>query len=176
MQTRKSLPAQPFTVVVAYEDYACGLRGLELHQRILARWADKVDFRLIIWKFEPLGVPSLLTKAIQDALSADLIVISLGGNHPLPAEATRWISGLRQKTVKETALALLVDAEHQSTSHAAQALALLSEVASCSGMPFFSSMQSPSQRPRLHPSFSGNELLHTALHCDEYQDHWGLNE
>jgi len=77
MKMRKALPDQPFTVVVAYEEYDSGLRALELYHRILAHWAEAVDFRLIIWKFEPLGIPTLLAKATDDAIHADLILVSL---------------------------------------------------------------------------------------------------
>jgi hypothetical protein len=176
MQTRKSLPAQPFTVVVAYEDYISGLRALELHHRILARWADKVDFRLIIWKFEPMGVPSLMAKAIQDAITADLIVISSTGSQPLPPEATQWISGWRQKTIKEPALALLVDAEHKANPHARKIFTFCREVAGRSGMPFFSSLEKPEEPVQFHSTFADNEVLHAALHRDEFHDHWGLND
>jgi len=178
MKMRKALPDQPFTVVVAYEEYDSGLRALELYHRILAHWAEAVDFRLIIWKFEPLGIPSLLAKATDDAIHADLILVSLSGNHALPSEAAAWISGWRDKTVRGPALALLLDAQYHAKLHAREILAFLRAVAHHSGLPFFSSSESTLDRTHFQSvSFSSHtELLHAALHPAEYQDHWGLNE
>jgi hypothetical protein len=147
-----------------------------LHQRILACWADKVDFRLVIWKFEPLGVPTLLTKAIGDAAGADLIIVSLTGNHPLPFEARAWVAGWESKIGKDSALALIVDGEHRQTGDAKAVYNFFRDAAEQSGISFFSSFDTKESEPRMRSSFAGQNVLRTAFRDCDYPDHWGLNE
>lgn len=182
MKANESDERQPFTMVVGYECYAAGVRALELHQRLLARWSDCLDVRLIVWKFEPLGIPALLQKATEDAINADLIVISLTGNHALPPEASTWLNCWRRKNKKCPALALLLDAEYRATEHAQNISALLREVAAESKLPFFTSaadsleIDHRSGAASGPPQYETPDVLRAALHADEYGEHWGLND
>ncbi len=171
-------PEQPFTFVVGYEDSASRLRAIELYKRLLTSLSDSFDVRLVLWKFEPLGLESMLARATQDAINADLILISLSGTHPLPSEAATWIAQWNGRMGRDSAIAVLLDPDHERTSEARRIVALLKAVAEQNGAAFFSqTAASPVESHHRGESvLAAAEILRTPFHPEEYMEHWGLNE
>jgi len=172
MKARTGQPASPlFRVVVGYEDYACGLRAMELYRRHLPEWENETEFRVCLWKFEPLGVPSLLDKAVSDALEANLIIVSLDGGRPLPVEARAWIETWRgQKLCEPAALALLINPDQRAHSCARSLRAYLETVARNAAIDFIApELRAPAPLLLTDAPYSPRPLA-----CAH--DAWGINE
>jgi len=163
---------------VGYEDSASRLRALELHKRLVASLSDSFDLRLVLWKFEPLGLETMLVKATRDAINADLILVSLSGTHPLPPEAATWIAQWNGRMVKDSAIALLLDPKHERSVEARKLVNVLKGVAEQNGAAFFSQIaDSPLEFEVQEERPLGEvEILRTAFHPEDYMEHWGLNE
>jgi hypothetical protein len=162
---------QSFSAVIAYEDFQCGVRAMESFALLLQE-IDPAEHSVKVWKFEPLGIPQLLADAVEDAISADLLIVSLRGDRPLPLEARQWIEGWRSlKPRMDAALLMVIDPCSRQTCTSLLAGGYLETVAAGCGLQFFSSPPALTAGQR----FSAPVITRTALSPVSY-DSWGLNE
>src|SRR5204863_6333554 len=80
-------PKYPFDLVVAYEDVATRNRAMQLQDHLSRQLNDDFDFRCAWWNFNHIADPTLREQAIDDATSANMIVISLHSGNELSSAA-----------------------------------------------------------------------------------------
>jgi hypothetical protein len=97
-------------LLAAFEDSVTGTRVKEFCQdfsRHLGRQCQIIEH---VWLFSTLRHPELQAIAAEEALAADLIVISVHRTEGLPDEVRRWMElWLRQKSSRPAALVALLD-------------------------------------------------------------------
>lgn len=118
------LPAicrQAAEVVIAYEDAETFHRVKGALNDFFAGNAAAHQGKTAAWKFELLQDLRLSRMALEDAATADLIVISAHGDSDLPAAVKNWIAHwLDNKTTDGGVLVALLDAASQECRPAAQ--------------------------------------------------------
>ncbi len=163
-------------VVICYEDFESGVRAMDMYQRLLESGSSNCPLK--IWKIEPLGIPQLLTDAIQDAASADMIILSVRGDRPLPYEALPWLESLRNDgNGGEKAIVFLVDPKECGSAAAVLASGYLERLAAKSGLRFFTPTEtSPVSSSNQSDTGFRNRVVGNAVTHSARYDRWGLNE
>lgn len=82
--------ADPFNVILVYEDRASALRGLALYQRLVTELGDDHDFNLNVWKFAVLGVARLAEVSTEQAAAADLIIVCMRDEAEPTEQVQAW--------------------------------------------------------------------------------------
>ena len=137
-------------IVICYEDFDSGVRAMDLYQRALESDCDELGLR--IWKMEPLGIPAALSSAVKDATRADVIIISVRGNRPLPYEALAWMEGWRRdQTGREQAVVFIVDPKERQSAPALQAARYIESLAASAGLKYFSALETEEERAEVLP-------------------------
>jgi len=132
-------PKFPFDIVITYEDKATCARAFAVCDHLIQELQNDHDIQQSWWRFHYLHDPQLLESAIDVALSADMIVMSLNNAKELPWLARRWVEGwLDQKDGHHQALVALVDNAPSSRRADCPILRYLNSVAHIAGMDFFS--------------------------------------
>lgn len=162
--------------MIGYEDLACGLRAMDVHRRSVE--AVVGDCKVRIWKFEPLGISDVFAEAAKDIAEADVIIISIAGDRPLPVEAVQWLDWCgKERTNPDGALLFVIDPEHEREAAASLACEFLERVSKSANLQFFAPpacvRKAPSSRDvaGFHNSIVGEAVLHSSRH-----ECWGLNE
>lgn len=102
-------PKFPFDLVVAYEDHPTRDRAMLLYDRIAQQLLDDYDFQCAWWKLDHLREPSLLDQAVDDAIQANMIIVSLHAGGTLPHPALQWASAWApNKAGNKSALVALI--------------------------------------------------------------------
>src|SRR5260221_11649154 len=129
-QTKDCLEEKPkFTVLVIYEDFAAGKHAKETYDYLENRLGREFEFKNLMWKFEVLGNPKMKEMAGNDALEADLIIVSTHGIGELPEEVKSWLDLWVEQPGNAMALVMLVDRpksvldDHESIRSSLQAAA-----------------------------------------------------
>lgn len=98
-----------FKVVIACENSITGVRALELYQRLSHRLADNFPLNHTVWRFPALEVPKVRQAASTEAGIADMIVLSIEGESPLPHHVRAWLeSCLSSNPEQSRALVVLL--------------------------------------------------------------------
>jgi hypothetical protein len=79
-------------VVLAYHQYADGIRAKELFNSLVFKHGELFHFICHLWRFDVLREPQLFEAATRDALGADMIVVASRQSQELSVEARRWIA------------------------------------------------------------------------------------
>jgi len=175
------IASEAFRVVVGYEDYASGVRVMQLYNHIL-EVCDESELQLNVWKFELLGMIKFREVAAVEVVHADLVLISVRGDRVLPKEATDWIeSWIHLKSTMTSALGLLLDQQFVSHSNAEHTRRYLQELTSEAGIDFITSQSmkvedSARFEKLFERSTASSNLLESILQRDRSVDHWGINE
>ena len=169
-------PDLPSRVVIGYEDLACGLRAMEVYRRSVEAVVGGCEAK--IWKFEPLGIPDVFAEASRDIVEADVVIVSIAGDRPLPFEAVQWLDWCgKERTNPDGALLFVIDPAHELEAAASLACEFLQRIAKRANLQFFAppacvhEVQSPGDVAGFHNSIVGEAVLHSSRH-----ECWGLNE
>jgi len=84
-------PDPIFNVVIAYEDFETGKQAKGTYDFLVNNLRHECRFANQMWKFDVLGISKLREMAVNDALAADIIIISCHGTHELSADVRTWI-------------------------------------------------------------------------------------
>ena len=130
----------PLKIVIAYDDFADGVRAWELSERLASRFREDFEVDCDLWKFNALrGANAQARQASLDAvMEADMVMIAAGGQEALPVEVRKWIESWPPQ--QEDALAALVASvrpEAQISAHHSPLTAYLHQHAADVGMEFF---------------------------------------
>ena len=85
------IAARNFNLTIVYESIEAGKRAKLFSDRFMAETALGCTCELNLWNFGVLGIPEVRNTAASTAATADLVVLSMGGTVPLPAQAVEWI-------------------------------------------------------------------------------------
>ncbi len=151
-------------VVIAYEDLETGKRAKKIYDFLVENLGHDCQFTNQMWKFELLGIPKLREMAAQDAMMADIVIISCHGAE-LPSDFKAWVELWAAEPNHPIALVALFD--YDNHPRVAEARSYLADVARRG---FFSLQRNSSIEEQ---TFS---TLATALQRDTTFPHWEINE
>jgi hypothetical protein len=96
-------------ILIIYEDYLTGNCALRTCDRLLQRFRRNTDCHTTSWKFELLRLPKLKKMAADEAVAADMIVVSAHAHSELPIEVKDWMDlWLPSKQTSGSALVALL--------------------------------------------------------------------
>ncbi len=127
-----------FNLLVAYEDTATRNIALGLYDKLAQALLDECDFRCTWWKFEHLRHSILQEKAVEAALQASMIILSVRAESELSPLAKKWIETWKpKKAAEKSALVVLLTESGCDNSLPSKMEAALAEVAHSARMDFF---------------------------------------
>ncbi len=172
-----------FRVLLAYQDFAAGLRAKEFFDRLVQDHGGVFRFICHLWKFDLLQAPGLEDQAVAEAAKADMIVIAAHDHSTLPPTVKAWFERWLRRNRIPGALVALVDASDPRHGTSSEMCASLREFAERGRMKFFCKGQAPAptgfpfarqnneQSPRTAPL-----ALEGGFSRLPAQSHWGINE
>jgi hypothetical protein len=103
--------AAPFYVVVAYDEFAMGVRAKHLVEPIARLLKPDCELALNVWKFNMLRQPGLADNAVADAAAANMIILAFHEeNRGVSEDISVWIEAwLVRRAAVAGALVLLID-------------------------------------------------------------------
>jgi hypothetical protein len=136
------LEANPsFNVVIAYEDVESGKNAQETCDFLAKHLGPDFQFSNQIWKFDALSVPRLRELAAEDAVRADLVIISSRGRTDLPVEVKNWIEQWLAEKRNVVALAAIFGSPSREAIRAPAIRAYLADAARRGRMEFFAQQE-----------------------------------
>jgi hypothetical protein len=170
-------------VVIAYEDFETGKQAKRTYDFLVENLSHGCEFSNQMWKFDVLGIPKLREMAVQDAVAADIIIVSSRGMNDLPVEVRLWIESWLNQQPHALALVALFDAE---SNQAQPVRDYLAAVAKQGQMEFFAQPDSSPGKNAAPESLSyplgkrdSNRTFSTlagAMQCGPDFPRWGINE
>jgi hypothetical protein len=100
-----------FNVVIAYEDFETGKQAKRTYDFLVKNLGQGCEFSNQMWKFDVLGIPKLREMAVQDAIAADIIIVSSRGGNELPMKVRIWMESWVSQQPRALALVALFEAE-----------------------------------------------------------------
>jgi hypothetical protein len=183
-ETARWEPKFPFDLVVAYEDTTTRNRAMQLYDHLAQQLLDDFDFQVSWWKLDHLENLKLCEQAADAAAAANMVVVSLRGNHPLPPAFDRWLQiWTPRRASQKSALVMLLGANEQDPDESRRLQARLHQLARQAKMDFFAhayelpapelsfSIESLTQRAR-----TVTPVLEEILHHPTHSPRWGINE
>lgn len=180
---QEALPPEVFEALIAYEDLASGLAARRCLERLALDLGT--DARLTLWRLDLLKEPDLAARAVRDAAAADVVVLSLPGEHPLSSAVKDWLGAwLDQRGERDGALGVLLEWERRQTQSASETLAFLQWVTQRHPVDLFAGyFRAISDGPTLavedirKRAETTTRVLAGILHRPEMpQSRWGINE
>lgn len=158
-------------VIIVYDEYDSGAHAMEIYARLVEGLAPDCGFDLRLWKFEPMGIPELAAEAAEEALSADLIVVSLNGNHPLPPEVHPWLDLWLAERTEPGAFGLLLNGSPNR-----EVESFFADVARAARLDFVTN-QAEQEWPKALIAPEPELVAHTfVFHEQPSPSRWGINE
>lgn len=162
----------PFNVVMVYEDTETGQRAMVAFQCLTDHLCDDFLVSNNLWNLDLLRSPKVREAAAHEAAEADMIIVSLHGNHDLPDVLKAWIrKWLAQRKGREGALVALLDSAAPTLPTASRSINYLKEIAARAQIDFFShsienssayrAMTMPTVEPREIPLMPQTHARHS---------------
>lgn len=179
-----SEPDSEFSVVIVYQDFHCGLRAMQLYERITKQFVQECRFQLHLWKSDILGLPTIISASLEIAAAADLVIFSLDAASEISSRLKNWIEKwIERKTMRDAALVALFSHSGDPVRGLTSSHAYLCDAAKRGKMQFITDPSEPShdlavpliETMREPAARSGSFLEQTAPQRNAYA-HWGLNE
>jgi hypothetical protein len=126
-----------FRVVIVYENSSNVRQAKQAYDFLVANLTHEWQVTSRMWKFDLLRIPELRELAAEDALLADLIIVSCNGNGELPAHVRTWIEMTLGSMPDAVALVALLDCPPGQAERAQVTQAYLERVAQRAHMEFF---------------------------------------
>jgi hypothetical protein len=138
-----------FNVQIVYEDLSSGLRAKQTADWLEAQLPPRQDMRLNMWRFDLLNEPAFRVGVANEAVRADVVLLSAHGQHGLPEDVSVWIrEWLGQHADDPPAFVILFDASAEGTPKLNELLVSLRRAAEPAGVQIF---------PRFYDTFSTAE-------------------
>jgi hypothetical protein len=83
-------PSASFNVVIVYEDFESGKNAKRTYDYLAAKLGAECEFKNQMWKYDILTLPKLREIALQDALEADVLLLSSRGGST-PVQVKNWL-------------------------------------------------------------------------------------
>jgi hypothetical protein len=174
-------PKFPFDLVVAYEDETSRNRALALSDRLAADLRDDHDLQSSWWRLDFLQHPQLLERAVDAAVNANMILVSLRQSKELPFPARAWLdSWIERKDGHNCALVALLEGA-AGRRETCPVLSQLHSAARRAQMSFFSHLFPPPGPAGSVATLNQRETTVTALLQGILRHRggvprWGINE
>ena len=172
-----------FEVVLAYQDFSCGIRAKEFFDRLVRNHGSLFRFLCHLWKFDVLAAPEFRGQTIAEAMNADMIVIAPCAQAELPASVKRWIERWRREPRTQGALEALLDGLEPQSPTVSTVCSYLRDIAHTSQMRFFCNALPPSEMVFASPvellqRSETSAYLENGVRFRDFatQSHWGINE
>ncbi len=131
-------PKYPFDLVIAYQDQETRDRGMLLYDRLAQQLNDDYDFQCAWWKFNHFQEASLMEQAVDDAIAANMIILSVYDSRPLPALANAWMQAwVPGKIGNKSALVALLNMSGNRAGQSYPLHSFLQQAARRARMDFF---------------------------------------
>ena len=85
------MAAPDFSVTIIYESVEAGKRAKRFSDQLIAEAAVDGALELNLWNFGVLGIPAVRNVAASTAATSDLVILSMSGTVPLPAQTVEWV-------------------------------------------------------------------------------------
>jgi hypothetical protein len=131
----KAVPT--FRVVIVYEDFRTARQAKRAYDFLVANLTHEWQVSSQMWKFDLLRIPELRELATEDAMLADLIIVSCNGDGELPADVHTWIEMSLGPKADAVALVALLDCPPGQAERAQATRAYLERAAKRAHMEFF---------------------------------------
>jgi hypothetical protein len=173
-------PKYPFDLVLAYEDLATRDRALRLHDNLSRQLTDDYDLRCAWWKLSHLAEASLLDQATDDALNANMIVLSLHAGTELGAAAQAWIDDWAHRSDHQKCALVTLFAEPSARAESSPLCVRLRQSARLARMDFFTNMAEAAAAMTIERvterASALTPTLEEILHHPVPVPRWGINE
>jgi hypothetical protein len=126
-----------FRVVIAYEDFGTASQAKRAYDFLVANLTHEWQVTRQMWKFDLLRLPELRELAAEDAVLADLIIVSCSGDGELPADVRAWMEMWLGHKSDAVALIALLDCPPGQAEGAQATRTYLERVAQRARMEFF---------------------------------------
>jgi hypothetical protein len=125
-------------IIIVYEDYLTGNRALRTCERLIQQFRPDTHCDTTSWKFELLRSAKLRKMATEEAVAADMIIVSAHGDSDLPLEIKSWMdSWLHIKRGSDSALVALLHCSNPAAPQQGPADAYLKEAARKAKLDYF---------------------------------------
>lgn len=124
-------------IITLFEDVETGKRGKQVYDYLESHLGGDFEFNHQIWKLDVLGTPSLRELAAKDVAGADILIISLRGDHQLLPEVKSWLDVWVGQRGSPVALVALFDPRFKHSASAMEIRNYLEEISSSGQMDFF---------------------------------------
>ena len=131
-------------VAILYEDFACGTRARHFAGRLAESAAAIAPPSETLWRIDLLRSPIVASEAADAAADCDYLIVSLRGDHDLPAAARQWIEAhLHGAAARGAGLIVLSDSSLSRWRLLEGIRQYLRSACSVRGVPFFSHAAAP---------------------------------
>ena len=177
-------PKFPFDLVIAYDDTATRSRAVQLHDHLAQQLTDDYDFQCSWWRLEHLHNPHLSEQAADAAADANMVILSVRGDRPLPPAFKAWLPRwLARKGSQKSALVVLMSTAGLPTEESRRLQSYLQQVARQARMDFFAHVY-PLPKAEAGYTVEGlarraemvTPLLEDILDQPVSTPRWGINE
>lgn len=111
-------PNETWSVVVLYDDAPTRQRAMEVCSGLVQRFWEEVELEFHWWRSDFLADETMRATAIQDAITADFIVVSSRSEQELSPFVVKWFEDwIRQREGKEGAFVDLTKPEASSAGN-----------------------------------------------------------
>ncbi len=173
------------SVLVVYEDFERGTHAKHTCDLLAKSLGEGWRVLNQMWKFSVLELETLREMAVRDAVTADIIMVSVHSGSELPEPVKLWIADWSSQPRKAMAMVALFDGPSEVPPGTPDTRAWLAEVARRTGLEFFAQPAGSWAQPvsgRAAPStitevFKRPPLVLAGNRAPEAQrPHWGINE
>ena len=169
--------SQPCQILVLSEDVLTYGRAMYVCQRVLAQFAEQMDFNFHCWNFRQQTDTESMRKTVQIASQADIILLSLN-EAELTTTLHEWLQAFSEtRSSTQGALALVLGPQagpFPSIQKLADHIQAISEQAGMDFVPLMPESQTGIFPP---PRNIQPDVRNYPHYSDRpHYDHWGLNE
>jgi hypothetical protein len=133
-----ALPKPTFKIFIACENHAAFFQARRVQRQVEAWCGNDVEIKRVFWSFALLRNEELRGHAVREATEAEMIVISLLGNHELPPHVKRWVESWPARSqAGEAALVTLVGPEQGMPEESQAEVMYLRGIAKSRRLDFF---------------------------------------
>jgi hypothetical protein len=116
-------------VLLAYQDLRTGLRAREFLDHVLEGCQTRVEPALTLWNLAMFHLPEIREEAVRSACEANLVLLSLGGEHGFEPQTEMWLNEwIARRDDDECALAVLIHSDVQGLHSVGHALFWLQQI------------------------------------------------
>lgn len=81
----------PFATAVLYENLRSAESARWFHGKLIEKFRREFEFSHWMWNFVVLDLPQIARQAVEYAVDADQVILSMAGTHELPGSVKDWL-------------------------------------------------------------------------------------